>query len=147
MGSVTTLTPPRAPLLRFRRGFGSRLWERNIEGLSLLVDHGGVVHQELQGLPSGQLRAYRLETLAAFDLFPQLGRFAPCPLSQSCDFGLDLVVAGDDLLGRHHRPQRQIGLDGLGRLEPDVGDELVLRDARWPSGTARPWRPAPPVGG
>ena len=105
---------------------GARLGQGEVDGVAVRVDHFGVVHEELQGLRPCDVRAYRLENTAPFEILPNLGGLLVEALGDPLDLGGELVVGGLDLLLDDHGPQREVGADRLaGRLAQGV-DELLL---------------------
>ena len=119
---VTLRTSPREVLLRgllirwlrldrlmrsrLRRGiFG----DREVDHVPFLVDHRCVLDEELERLPPGKIRAYRLQHAPPFEVAPHLFGLLLEPLGEALDLGVDLVVGRLDRFLRDDRAEREIG--------------------------------------
>ena len=106
--------------------------------MTLLVDQLDVFDQPVECLALSDVGAYRGHLLSALELLPHFGRVLVEPLCDACEFLVEVLVRGLDLLGVGDGPQREVDLHGLDRELAQLVDELLLRLTGGLRGTARP---------
>jgi hypothetical protein len=77
-------------------------FDGQVDLVPVLVDHRCVFDQELERFSACNIRAYRLQRAAPFELASHLCGFLFGPRGQLLDFGVDLFVGRGDALLRDH---------------------------------------------
>ena len=130
--------------LRLVGCFVGRRWlfgNREVDHVPLLVDHGCVLDEEFERLPTCKIRAYRLQHASPFEVATYLFDLLLEPLGQALDLGVDLVVARprSPLASTTARSARSAS---TARTAPSrtLVDERLRAPGRWPGGTLRATR-------
>src|SRR5262245_2660498 len=81
---------------------GELFRKRDVDHVSVPVDHGRVFDEELERLPARDIRAYRLQDTSSFEVAPHLFGLLLESLGEPLDLGVDLRVGRRDLFLRNY---------------------------------------------